>query len=263
MKRRAFLLAAASTAGTALLAPRRSWAAPRPVTEQRFRVVIDPGHGGENAGCHAHDGSVDEKALTLVMAQRLAERLVAIMPHAEVLLTRERDETLHLNQRVAFANDCGADLFLSLHCNASPHSDQTGFETFVLDADASSKEAALTAQRENDEGFSRPVGGEDDEVAQMLRELGMSGNRQQALRFAKAIQDEQVRRFPERPNRGVRQAAFDVLKGARMPAVLHEVGFLDHADEGELLRSEAGQARIVEGLAQATLRYFNEVARRA
>ncbi len=266
MDRRGFLggLATASLAvGAALSVPSVARAAPKPVTARGFRLVIDPGHGGENYGCRAHDGSVDEKQLTLVLAQRLATRVHTLMPHAEILLTRDGDETLRLSQRIGFANAAEADLFLSLHCNASPHADQVGFETFLLDLEASSTEAALTAQRENDEGFARPTRREDDEVSVMLRELGLTQDRKQAAHYARAIQREQARRFPGRPDRGVRQAAFDVLKGARMPAVLHEVGFLDHAQEGAMLLNDGGQGEIVESIAHATLTYFNEVVRRS
>jgi N-acetylmuramoyl-L-alanine amidase len=263
MQRRDFLLGfSAIAAGSALLRPTRAFAAPKPVIEQRFRLVIDPGHGGENLGCRAYQGDLHEKQLTLVLAQSLAGRVVELMPHAEVLLTRERDETLHLSQRTAFANACQADLFLSLHCNASPNADQTGFETFLLDVEASSTDAALTAQRENDEGFSRPRSAADDDVSIMLRELGMTEHRKRAGYFARAIQTEQARRFPDRFDRGIRQARFDVLMGARMPAVLHEVGFLDHAHESELLLDEQGREAIIEALAQATLSYFNDVVRR-
>jgi N-acetylmuramoyl-L-alanine amidase len=264
MNRRGFLSAMGAIAASgALLRPEIARGAPKPVTERGFRFVIDPGHGGENRGCHAHGH--EEKALTLVLAQELAARVVELMPHAEVLLTREVDETLHLSQRVAFANACKADLFLSLHCNASPHSDQAGFETFLLDVEASSQDAALTAQRENAESAGpgvEPTAGKS-EVDVMLLELGMINNRKLAAHYAQALQREHARKFPGRIDRGVRQAAFDVLMGARMPAVLHEVGFLDHSEDSKLLVTESGREQIVEVMAEATLRYYNDVVRRA
>lgn len=263
MHRRGFLGLSAALAGATVLGrASRVLAAGRPVTEREFCLVLDPGHGGENEGCMAHDGHVHEKVVTLALAEQLSTRVVALMPTAKVLLTRDTDETLHLSSRVAFANACNADLLISLHCNASVERNQTGFETYLLDLDASSRDAALTAQRENDEGFGRPVGA-DDEVDMMLRELDMTRARRNAAWLADAIQREQAKRFPGRSDRGVLQAPFDVLMGARMPAVLHEVGFLDHPQEGPLLRSAAGQSLIVEGLAQAVLGYFNEVVRRA
>jgi N-acetylmuramoyl-L-alanine amidase len=264
MHRRGFLfgLGSALAGATVLGRSSRVLAAGRPMTERDFRLVIDPGHGGENEGCLAHDGHVHEKVVTLALAELLAKRVVALMPNATVLLTRDDDETMHLASRVAFANACDADLLLSIHCNASPERNQTGFETYVLDLEASNREAALVAQRENDEGFAKPAGA-DDEVATMLRELGMTQARRNAAWFADAIQREQAERFSDRRDRGVLQAPFDVLMGARMPAVLTEVGFLDHAEEGPMLRSAAGQKQIVEGLAQAVLGYFNEVVRRS
>jgi N-acetylmuramoyl-L-alanine amidase len=264
MHRRGFLFGLSTALAGASLVGRSSrvFAAGRPMTEREFCLVLDPGHGGENEGCVAHDGHVHEKAVTLALSELLATRVVALMPNATVLLTRDGDETLHLASRVAFANACNADLLLSLHCNASPQRNQTGFETYLLDLEASNREAALTAQRENDDGFARPSG-EDDEVDAMLRELGMTQARRHAGWFADAVQREQALRFPNRPDRGVLQAPFDVLMGARMPAVLTEVGFLDHPEEGPMLRSAAGQQKIVEGLAQAVLAYFNEVVRRS
>ena len=264
MNRRGFLLGLTTAiAGASVLArSSRVLAAARPVTQRDFCLVLDPGHGGENEGCHAHDDQAQEKDVTLALAEQLAIRVVTLLPNATVLLTRDHDETLHLSSRVAFANACNADLFVSLHCNASPERNQTGFESYVLDLDASSREAALTAQRENDEQLAAPRG-EGDEVDAMLRELGLTQGRRNAAWFADAIQREQAKRFPDRRDRGVLQAPFDVLMGARMPAVLTEVGFLDHEQEGAMLRSAVGQGVIVEGLAQAVLGYFNEVVRRS
>jgi len=245
-----------------MLRPGRAAAAPRPVLDAAFRLVIDPGHGGENHGCQAYgEHDLREKTVTLVLARQLADRVVELMPNAEVLLTREADETLHLNQRVRFANEVGADLFMSLHCNASPHGDQTGFETFLLDAKASSEQAALTARRENDEGYAAPRRS-DDEVSAMVRELSLTHNRKRAALYAQALQREQAQRFPDRIDRGVRQANFDVLMGARMPAVLHEVGFLDHPADSLLILDERRRDELIEALAQATLSYYNDVVRR-
>lgn len=263
MDRRGFLFGLPTAiAGATLLTHAGLARAAKPLTQRDFCLVLDPGHGGENEGCLAHDGHVHEKALTLTLSEALADAVIARIPHATVLLTRTQDETLHLSERVAFANTNQADLFLSLHCNASRNRDQVGFETYLLDVEASHQEAALTAARENDEGFARPPG-EGDEVAAMLRELGMTQSRRNAAYFAAAIQREQAARFADRRDRGVMQAKFDVLMGARMPAVLHEVGFLDHPADGALLRSASGQATIVEGLAEAVLAYFNEIVRRS
>ena len=96
-----------------------SVAAPRPVVNDRFRIVIDPGHGGSNEGCLSHDGDSHEKDITLRIARQVRDQLASDLPHAEVLLTRDADLTMTLAQRVAFANEQRADLFLSIHANAS------------------------------------------------------------------------------------------------------------------------------------------------
>jgi len=236
-------------------------AAPQPVVHRDFVVVIDPGHGGTNDGCHAHADDALEKDVTLAISRDLADTLRELMPHAEVVLTRESDATMTLAERVRFANSIGGDLFLSIHANASPNGDQTGFETFILDAKASSLEAARVAARENDEGFAEPQPRND--VSAMVRELAMRAHHDRAARFAAAIQKQQADRFPERLDRGVRQAPFDVLMGVRMPAALTEVGFLDHADEGAMLCDPVRRAEIVDGLAEAVVEYYSQVERRS
>lgn len=247
--RRGFLSGlAAATVST------RAWAGPRPVVRRDFLLCVDPGHGGDNDGCRSADGSVVEKDLTLRTAMALQAAVLHKLPHVQVVLTREDDQSCTLADRVAFANAAGADAFISLHTNASETKTQHGFETYVLDARASSLEAARTARRENDEGLAEPGVAQDGaEVATMLRQLEMAQQRLAAGRFAKSIQAYQRKRFPKRVDRGVRQAPFDVLMGARMPAVLFESGFLDHGEEGSLLTSESGMDSVVGGLAEAVV----------
>ena len=195
-----------------------SAAAPKPLAQRDFVLVLDPGHGGSNDGCRSSDGFVYEKEITLRVAKELQQRLGVLLPHAEVLLTREEDQTLTLAGRAKLANEEGGDLFLSLHANASPGRDQQGFETFLLEQQADSEEAAWTARRENAGGSVVRRGGET--VSLMLRELELNHNRNDAAYFAHAIQREQAKRFPARPDRGVREAPFDVLMGTQMPAGL-------------------------------------------
>lgn len=246
------LLSAASTPG------------PKPVLQQPFRVVLDAGHGGTSSGCHTEDGSIHEKDIALVLAQDVARALGERLPHAEVVMTRSDDRTLALADRVASANGGGADVFVSLHANASPRHDQTGFETFVLDAEASSVEAALTARRENAaEGTSPPTGGATPQAKSMIEQLRASAHRSAAIALAQAIQREQSTRFPTRADRGVRQASFDVLLGVRMPAVLFEAGFLDHtSDKGVLVDAEQ-RREVAEGIAAALVEHYRRTSRGA
>jgi N-acetylmuramoyl-L-alanine amidase len=240
-----------------LVGPTGADAAPRPLVERGVVIVVDPGHGGANDGCSSADGASHEKELTLEVARQLDARLGGLLPHAEVVLTRQRDETMTLAERVSFANTKGADLFISIHANASLGRDQHGFETYLLDREASGREAARTARRENDEGLGRP--GRDDQVTTMLRELELVTHRVRAGHLGRAIQAEQAERFPDRLDRGIKQAPFDVLMGARMPAVLFEIGFFDHPVEGTMLAEPEFQERVVDGLAAAIVRYYRDV----
>jgi N-acetylmuramoyl-L-alanine amidase len=226
------------------------------VVRRDFVLCLDPGHGGDNDGCTSPDG-VLEKHVTLQTAAALQAAVLKRLPHVQVMLTRAEDRSCTLADRVAFANEAGADAFISLHTNASESKTQHGFETYVLDARASSLEAARTARRENDEGLAEPGSHKaGNEVGTMLRQLEMAQQRQAAGRLAKAIQAHQRHAFPDRVDRGVRQAPFDVLMGARMPAVLFESGFLDHPEEGALIRSDAGMNAVVSGLADAVVDFY-------
>jgi N-acetylmuramoyl-L-alanine amidase len=245
---------------TAASAASPAQAGPQPVVDREFVVVLDPGHGGTNRGCASSDGRTHEKEVTLTVARELKAEIQRRLPHARIVLTRNRDETLTLAERVTLANATGADLFVSIHANASETRTQHGFETYLLDARASGLEAARTARRENDEGHTTPVAASAVDI--MLRQLTLTNHRNRAAVLARAIQDEQSSRFPGRLDRGVKQAPFDVLMGARMPAVLFEVGFLDHPQDGQMLLDQASRARVVDGLAVAVGQYYREVSRR-
>jgi N-acetylmuramoyl-L-alanine amidase len=232
-------------------------AGPVPVVERPFVVALDPGHGGSNSGCAAFDGTAREKDVTLAMAQELAAVLQRRLPHATVVLTRSGDETVALAERVERANAARADLLISLHANASSTGPQTGFETYILDARLAERDAAHTARAE-------PTATGDPtraHAAAMLRELTLLAHRARAAGFARRVQQEQAERFPERPDRGVKQGTFDVLLGARMPAVLFEAGFLDHPDEGARLLDAASRSLVVDGLAEAVVDHYRDHAR--
>jgi len=230
-------------------------AGPVPVVERSFVIALDPGHGGDNGGCVAFEGGVREKDVTLAMAHELREALARRLPHAEIVLTRTGDETVTLAERVARANAAGADLLLSLHVNASEQRSQAGFETYVLDAIQAEREAARSA-REGATG-----GAVHAQALAMVRELSLVTHRARSVGFAWRVQQEQAERFPERLDRGVKQAGFDVLMGAQMPAVLFEAGFLDHPEEGPRLLDGRQRALVVDGLADAVIDYYRDHAR--
>lgn len=211
--------------------------------DARPLVVLDPGHGGSNRGAAGAAGIL-EKQLTLVLARAVRDDLVA--RGYDVVLTRERDATLTLRQRVAAANRRRADVFVSIHANASPARVQRGYETFVLTAAGVDVDGrALRSET----GTPRP--GVDPATALVLDDVERGACQWEAAELAAAMQRELRAVRGEAGDRGVRQDAHHVLLGATMPAVLVEVGFLDHPIEGQELARPATQAAIARALANA------------
>jgi N-acetylmuramoyl-L-alanine amidase len=231
-----------------LCAAPRAEAGPTPA----LTVMVDPGHGGTNAGAYGPEADLLEKKLTLELGQRVAARLRWLVPGSRVLLTRTRDEYLTLAERVRRANAHQAHLFISLHANASQTRSRDGFETFILSRDASDREAARLALLEN----SGPAGGTKSPGSSgplhvILADLQQSAAHAASLGLARIMQRRLAEVRGAERNRGVRQAPFDVLMGLRMPAVLVEVGYIDHPVEGPELRQTAVQERIAGAIATA------------
>jgi N-acetylmuramoyl-L-alanine amidase len=218
-------------------------------------VVIDPGHGGEREGAVGPAGT-REKDLSLKIARRVAE-LCRSRLGAQALLTRTGDTDVPLRDRVAFANRKKADLFLSIHANAAPSGKHSaiGVETYFLSADPSGASAAALAERENSD--ERPSGygrhGPDD-VSAILDDLTLTSAQANASRLAYAIHQRLLVRTGA-PDRGIQQAPFFVLTGARMPAVLLELGFLSNPEEEQLLVQTAYQKRLAEAVVEGIAQY--------
>jgi N-acetylmuramoyl-L-alanine amidase len=223
------------------------WAAPAlPAVagEGAFAVVLDAGHGGTNLGASGLRAGVHEKNVTLDIARRMRKRLEAERG-LRVVLCRDADELQPIRTRVRCANESGARLFVSIHANASPmgptRGTQRGFEVFVLPPVSVDQDAGLAALSPED-----PI--EGAWAAHLVR-----ATLAESLAAAQRIDWQLGDTLGRDRDRGVKQngASLDVLQGLTMPAVLVEVGFLDHPEEGFLLASEAGRERIAEGLARA------------
>lgn len=232
-----------ATAALALtLATATSYAAP-PV------VVLDPGHGGTNRGAFGPWIKRYEKRMTLTLARRTANYLRLGLPGIRVVLTRDRDEYLTLAQRVRRANHAKADLFLSIHLNACESHALYGYETYILTRQAAELEAGRLRMRSKMRN-NKESGGV---VQQILSDLKQSAAHGQSALLARRVQRALERvRGPEL-NRGVRQAAFDVLLGLRMPGVLVEAGFIDHPEESQHLARPAVQETISAALAAGVI----------
>ncbi len=253
MRRRSLLLT-----GIAWGIARTALAAPVPVLHRDFVLVLDAGHGGSNHGCSSDHFKVEEKHVTLQLAKAVAAQVRRKVPGIRVMLTRTRDEDVPLSERIAVANEVRADLFVSVHANASPKRDQSGYETFVLDLESSKREVARTARRAQRDR-NTPLS-TDGDAELMLRELQLRANFKKATRVASAIQQSMRRAFPSRQDRGVRQGAFDVLRGLDMPGVLTEVGFLDHAGEGPWLVEPETIESIATSICDGVMLFYKEHA---
>jgi N-acetylmuramoyl-L-alanine amidase len=214
------------------------------------RVVIDPGHGGRDPGAQIRN--LDEAEVVLDIALEL-ERLLTKEPNVEVVLTRRTNAYVPLEQRTAIANTSGADLFLSIHVNASANQAARGFETYFLNF-ASNSEAEALAAREN-AGSARTMSSLPEIVKAIALNNKIDESRDFASMVQKSLQERLRRTNPAARNLGVKQAPFMVLVGATMPSVLVEVSFLTNRNEATLLRSESHRRRLAEALFAGIMSY--------
>jgi N-acetylmuramoyl-L-alanine amidase len=214
------------------------------------RIVIDPGHGGYDPG--AKGKGFNEAELVLDVALRL-EKLLQKVPGVDVILTRRTDEFIQLPERTAIANREGADLFLSIHANASTNGQAHGIETYFLNF-ANNQSAAAVAAREN-AASTQAMGGLPDFVKAIALNNKLDESRDFALHVQRAMVDRQKTANKTLKDLGVKQAPFVVLIGANMPSVLAEMGFVTNAQEAKLLKGSAYRQRIAESLFNAIRKY--------
>jgi N-acetylmuramoyl-L-alanine amidase len=214
------------------------------------RIVLDAGHGGHDPGARAN--GIDESELVLDVTLRL-RGLLEKQPGIEVTLTRATDEFIQLEERTAIANRQGADLFLSIHANASRNPKARGVETYFLNF-ASNPEAEAVAARENSAS-----GKTMHSLPEIVRAIALNNKIDESRDFADMVQKSMVRRLSARNatlrDLGVKQAPFVVLIGAGMPSVLAEISFVTHKQEGALLKTGAYRQQIAESLFEAIVRY--------
>jgi N-acetylmuramoyl-L-alanine amidase len=226
-------------------------------TPQRT-IVLDPGHGGSQAGAHGPNG-IKESVVALSIAVRVRRILARKLPGVRVVLTREANRTVTLEERSAIANALDAELFLSIHLNASPSASdasyQGGIATYVLDT-AQDAQARGLAAREN--GTREPASGE---ARKLLAGLDQADQVARSRELAQAVHAAALRwgrrELPSLPDRGVKQAPFYVLAGARMPAALCEIAFITRPEEAAALESDSYRDLLAQGIADG-IRAFSE-----
>ena len=223
-------------------------------------IVLDPGHGGNHPG--AIGKLSREKEVALQIALKLGKRLEEELGINVIYTRKTNDVNPALYERPALANKHHADLFISIHLNSFRRTAATGTETFVLGF--GNLESQDVAMRENaailmEENYEENYGGFDpnDPSTYIVFQLMKRQYREQSIRLASYMQAEFAK--SGRPNRGVKEAPFAVLKTAGMPAVLTEVGFISNPSEEKYMMSAQGQKQIVDQLFNAINTYRKNI----
>jgi N-acetylmuramoyl-L-alanine amidase len=231
--------------------PKRS----APGSSARKVVVLDPGHGGVDAGTTGVDGT-KEKDIVLDEAQRLAK--VLEKRGYVVYLTRDSDVYIPLRERVSIARGYRADLFISLHADSNPDARVAGASVYTLSETGSDKEAAALAQKENHSDVIAGVDltGQDDTVSHILIDLAQRDTINRSARFAQTLVGDLPRATHVISRGPHRSAAFAVLKAPDVPAVLVELGYLSNPDDCSQLESPVRRDDVARAIATAVDRQF-------
>lgn len=222
-------------------------------------IIVDPGHGGAQEGAIGPSGLL-EKTVCLEIAKKVAAKLTLEL-EAEVHLTREKDQVLHLSDRVELANKKAPDLFISIHANSMPtrrlRQNTQGIETYFLSASATDENARRTADRENAESLHSLVPRGEDTLQFILADLARSEAHVDSSRLAYAIH-QQLIPVTAAEDRGVQQAPFYVLMGVQAPAVLVEVGFISHPEEGKKLKDPMYQDTLATAITSGVKEFLED-----
>src|SRR5436190_7881849 len=226
----------------------------------KFKVVLDAGHGGKDFGA-VYNGHV-EKNIALGVVNKVG-KILEKNPNIDVVYTRDSDVFIELDERANIANREDAAIFISIHCNANPSPAGEGFETYVMGVarNASNLEVAkkengvITLEKDYKqvyEGYN--PNSPESAIGIMMQQEEFIEN---SIVLASKIQDN-FETNKSRKNRGVRQAGFLVLRKIAMPRILVEMGFISNVTEGNFLESESGQQEVAEDIANAIVGYKKE-----
>ena len=215
-------------------------------------ITLDPGHGGSESGATGRNG-LQEKDVALAVARRL-HRLLEDRLGVRVLLTRDSDLFLSLDDRTTLANNNKSDLFLSIHANASPRQTARGSEVYYLAYKASDEDSRRLAATENT-GSERTVARGDDELKFILWDMAQAAHLNESATLAELLQAELQANRDDDKNRGIKQAPFRVLMGATMPSALIEIGFVTNPEEERRLSSVEYQEQLAQAIFRGVVKY--------
>lgn len=229
--------------------------------QNKFKVVLDAGHGGSDAGASYYGFKEKDIALNITL---LAGGILERHKDIQVIYTRKTDVFLGLRERADIANKANADLFVSIHCNAARNTAAYGAETFVLGLHKS-QENFEVAKKENqviylEENYEEIYGGFDPSSPESLIGLTLMQEEylDQSIEVAALVQNNFTQRLKRR-DRSVKQAGFWVLHNTYMPSILIETGFISNRAEGEYLNSRKGQQEMAQAIADAVINYYNSI----
>jgi N-acetylmuramoyl-L-alanine amidase len=215
------------------------------------KVVIDPGHGGKDPGA-IMDG-IQEKDVVLKAAKILRQALIDELG-VQVLLTRETDVFVPLEERTAFANTQGADLFLSIHANASRNLGMRGLETYFLNL--TSDECAIEVAARENAASSKNIGDLQDVLKELFLNAKITESRRLASAVHRGLSYQLSRRYSKVYDLGIKQAPFFVLIGAQMPSILIEMAFLTNFQDRQLLSEQAFLRSLAQGVLEGIQGYL-------
>ncbi|MCX7973479.1 MAG: N-acetylmuramoyl-L-alanine amidase [Candidatus Aminicenantes bacterium] len=230
-----------------------------PLARKIKTIVLDPGHGGLETGAKGPGGTL-EKDITLAIALKLKEIIERNLA-LRVVLTRDQDIDVSLENRAALANNNRADLFISIHANGAFRPKAHGSETYFLSLRASDEEARRLAYLENNSPeFEKKIEEENqDQIMMILWDMAQATFLKQSSELAEIIQIE-LNKLLGTANRGVKQAPFKVLTGVACPAVLVEVAFISNPEEEIKLRDENFQQAVALAIYQGILNYLRKIS---
>lgn len=211
-------------------------------------IVIDPGHGGNDEGCKVN--KVVEKQISLAIAKELGSKLQTSYPSLRIIYTREHDQYVSLQDRIATANHNQADLFISIHCNYVNEKYVSGSETYVLGEDSSSDQLVKKEESGVDipQEFINSIQFKKLENHAYIKSLDLASKIEDSFAGLKGMR-----------SRGVRHGSFRVLQLTNMPSVLIEAGFLSNKRDLNRLQSKKGQKAIAHSIYNACISYFSEL----
>lgn len=228
-----------------------------PKISLKRKIVLDPGHGGKDPGAIGQNGLM-EKDVVLDVALKVKE-LMKDNPKYDIILTRENDTYIPLNERTEIANKVNADLFISIHVNASHNSYARGIETYLLNW-TDDEEAIRVAARENAISVAK-MKQMKGELGFMLASLEREAKRDDSVKLAGYVHNAMIKNLKNsfsRHDNGVKQALFYVLVGAQMPSCLLEISYISNPEEEKLLSNDLYRTKIAMSIVEGIDNYFTK-----